>query len=68
MSKNFNNNYSSDSNINLQFASLNTQITTLTSTISTLATTTYVDSSINTSYLQFYSVGNSSISAAVTLN
>ena len=69
MSKNLNNNYSSsDSSINLQVASLSTQITTLNTQISTLATVTYVDSSVNTSYLQSFSVGNSSISAAVTLN
>ena len=68
MSKNLNNNYSSDSSINLQISSLTTQLATINTQISTLATTTYVDSSVNTSYLQSYSIGNSSISAAVTLN
>ena len=68
MSKNLNNNYSSDSTTNLQIASLQTSLATINTQISTLATTTYVDSSVNTSYLQSYSVGNSSISAAVTLN
>ena len=68
MSKNLNNNYSSGSTTNLQIASLQTSLATINTQISTLATTTYVDSSVNTSYLQSYSIGNSSISAAVTLN
>ena len=40
----------------------------MTTQLSTLATTSYVDSSVNTSYLQSYSVGTSSISAAITSN
>ena len=69
MSKNLNNNYSSsDSTTNLQISSLTTQISSLTTQLSTLATTSYVDSSVNTSYLQSYSVGTSSISAAITSN
>ena len=68
MSKNLNNNYSSDSTTNLQIASLATHLSSLNSSISSLASITYVDSSINTSYLQSYSVGSSSISAAVTSN
>ena len=69
MSKNLNNNYtSSDSTTILQISSLTTQLASLQTSLSTLATTSYVDSSINTSYLQSYSVGTSSISAAVTLN
>ena len=68
MSKNLNNNYSSDSTTNLQIATLTTNIATLTSSISTLATTSNVDTSVNTSYLQSYSVGNSSISSAITSN
>ena len=55
MSKNLNNNYSSDSTTNLQIASLNTSISSINTQISNLATTSYVDSSVNTSYLQSYS-------------
>ena len=68
MSKNLNNNYSSDSTTNLQITSLTTNLATLSSSISTLATVSYVDFSVNTSYLQSYTVGNFSISAAITLN
>ena len=39
MSKNLNNNYSSDSIINLQIASLQTSLATINTQISTLATT-----------------------------
>ena len=58
MSKNLNNNYSSDSSIiNLQIASLSTQLTSLSSSVSTKLTN-YVTSDISTS----------TISAAVTSN
>ena len=58
MSKNLNNNYSSDSSIiNLQIASLSTQLTSLSSSVSTKLTN-YVTSDISTS----------TISAAITSN
>ena len=61
MSKNLNNNYSSDSTTNLQISSLTTQLTTLQTSLSTLATTTlsnYISSDTATS----------TISAAITSN
>ena len=52
MSKNLNNNYSSDSTTNLQISSLNTQLATLQTSLSTLTTTTlsnYISSDTATS-------------------
>ena len=62
MSKNLNNNYSSDSSIiNLQIAALSTQLTTLSSSVSTQLTTklsNYITSDVTTS----------TINGAITLN
>ena len=52
MSKNLNNNYSSDSTTNLQISSLTTQLATLQTSFSTLTTTTlsnYISSDTATS-------------------
>lgn len=68
MSKNLNNNYSTNSTTNLQIATLTTNLAALSTSITTLATISYVDSSVNTSYLQSYSVGTGSISSAILSN
>ena len=52
MSKNLNNNYSSDSTTNLQISSLTTQLATLQTSLTTLTTTTltnYISSDTATS-------------------
>ena len=61
MSKNLNNNYSSDSTTNLQISSLSTQLTTLQTSLSTLTSTTL------SNYITSDSA-SSTISASITSN
>ena len=61
MSKNLNNNYSSDSTTNLQISSLTTQLATLQTSLSTLSTTTlsnYISSDTATSTINSYITSN----------
>ena len=64
MSKNLNNNYSSDSTTNLQISSLTTQIATLQTSLSTLSTTTlsnYITSDVTNSTINSYITSNNTL-------
>ena len=64
MSKNLNNNYSSDSSINLQISSLNTQLTTLQTSLSTLTSTTltsFITSDVSTSNINVAITSNNTL-------
>ena len=61
MSKNLNNNYSSDSTTNLQISSLTTQLSTLQTSLTTLSTTTlsnYITSDVTSSTINSYITSN----------
>ena len=64
MSKNLNNNYSSDSTTNLQISSLTTQLATLTTQLSSLS------SSVSTTLTNFVTsdISTSTVSSAITSN